>query len=169
MISLAIGFDQREAISYHVFCQSILEKSSQPVAFTPLVLTGLASLYKETHKDASNSFIYSRFLTPLIFGYSGWAIYADSDMVCQRDISELWSLRNDRYAVMVVPHDYKTKHRRKYLGNVNQDYPRKNWSSLILWNNLLQVLSPTIPELSFIDLIGLRTKTLGGFHSSGTG
>ncbi|MGA0825485.1 MAG: glycosyltransferase, partial [Burkholderiaceae bacterium] len=134
MISLAIGFDQREAISYHVFCQSILEKSSQPVAFTPLVLTGLASLYKETHKDASNSFVYSRFLTPFIFGYSGWAIYADSDMVCQRDISELWNLRNDRYAVMVVPHDYKTKHGRKYLGNVNQDYPRKNWSSLILWN-----------------------------------
>jgi hypothetical protein len=22
----------------------------------------------------------------------------------------------------------------KYLGNKNEDYPRKNWSSLILWN-----------------------------------
>ena len=37
MIPIAIGFDQQEAISYHVFCQSILEKSSQPVAFTPLM------------------------------------------------------------------------------------------------------------------------------------
>lgn len=108
MIPIAIGFDQQEAISYHVFCQSILEKSSQPVAFTPLVLAGLASLYKETHKDASNSFIYSRFLTPFLFNYEGWAIYADSDMVCLRDVGELWALRNESYAVMVVPHDYKT-------------------------------------------------------------
>jgi len=34
----------------------------------------------------------------------------------------------------VVKHDYKTKHPVKYLGNANDDYPRKNWSSVILWN-----------------------------------
>jgi hypothetical protein len=35
---------------------------------------------------------------------------------------------------MCVKHDYKTKAQDKYLGNKNQDYPRKNWSSLVLWN-----------------------------------
>jgi hypothetical protein len=76
---------------------------------------------------------------PALCGYEGWAIFADaSDMVCRADIAELWALRDERYAVQVVKHDYRTKHHRKYVGTemecANLDYPRKNWSSLILWN-----------------------------------
>ena len=37
-------------------------------------------------------------------------------------------------AVQVVQHDYQTKANVKYLGNRNENYPRKNWSSVILWN-----------------------------------
>ena len=55
-------------------------------------------------------------------------------MICRADIAELWALRDPRTAVQVVKHDYKTKFPRKYLGSKNEDYPRKNWSSLILWN-----------------------------------
>jgi lipopolysaccharide biosynthesis glycosyltransferase len=66
--------------------------------------------------------------------YKGWAIYADGDMICREDIAKLWDLRDEKYAVMVVQHDYRTVHKQKYLGNKNEDYPRKNWSSLILWN-----------------------------------
>jgi hypothetical protein len=36
--------------------------------------------------------------------------------------------------VQVVKHDYKTRMPVKYLGSPNEDYPRKNWSSVILWN-----------------------------------
>lgn len=67
-------------------------------------------------------------------GFDGWAIFADGDMICRADLAELWSLRDERYAVMVVKHDYQTKATRKYLGNKNENYPRKNWSSLVLWN-----------------------------------
>ena len=66
--------------------------------------------------------------------FNGWAIYADGDMVCLEDIKKLWDLRDDKFAVQVVKHDYKTKVKSKYWGNKNEDYPRKNWSSLILWN-----------------------------------
>jgi lipopolysaccharide biosynthesis glycosyltransferase len=55
-------------------------------------------------------------------------------MICLADIANLWSLRDESKAVMVVKHEYKTKAAEKYLGNKNEDYPRKNWSSLILWN-----------------------------------
>jgi len=55
-------------------------------------------------------------------------------MVCNADITELWNLRDPSKVVQVVKHDYKTKINVKYLGNKNEDYPRKNWSSLILWN-----------------------------------
>ena len=132
-INIVVGFDQREAIAYHTFTQSIIEKSSIPVFFTPLAVNTLKD-YKETHKDRSNDFIYSRFLTPYLNNFTGWAIFADGDMVCQSDIKELWDLRDESKALLVVKHNYQTKKSIKYLGNINENYPRKNWSSLILWN-----------------------------------
>lgn len=132
-IKIVVGFDQREAIAYHTFSQSVLEKSSLPVLFLPLSINTLKG-YKETHNDKSNDFVYSRFLTPYLNNFEGWAIFADGDMVCQSDIKELWDLRDETKALQVVMHDYKTKFNQKYLGNTNENYPRKNWSSLILWN-----------------------------------
>lgn len=114
-----------------------MNHSSRPVSFTPLALRCLHE-YKETHVDGSNAFIYSRFLVPHLQNYKGWAIFADGDMLCRADINELWEMRDPHCAAMVVKHNYKTKHPQKYLGTsmqtVNADYPRKNWSSVILWN-----------------------------------
>jgi lipopolysaccharide biosynthesis glycosyltransferase len=136
-IPLYVGFDDREAAAYHTFCHSVISHASHPVAFMPLALHTLRG-YDESHSDGSNAFIYSRFLVPHLQGFKGWAIFADGDMICREDINELWMLRDNRYAVMVAKHDYKTKHKRKYLGSamqtINQDYPRKNWSSVMLWN-----------------------------------
>ena len=132
-VKIVVGFDQREAIAYHTFSQSVLEKSSLPALFLPLSINTLKG-YKETHNDKSNDFVYSRFLTPYLHNFEGWAIFADGDMVCQSDIKELWDLRDETKALQVVMHDYKTKFNQKYLGNTNENYPRKNWSSLILWN-----------------------------------
>ncbi len=133
LIRLAVGFDQREAVAYHVFCQSVISKSSLPIVFLPLALRNLP-MYSERHSDGSNNFIYSRFLTPYLYNFSGWAIFADGDMVCNEDIAKLWALRDESKAVIVAPHNYKTKASQKYLGNKNENYPRKNWSSVILWN-----------------------------------
>lgn len=133
MINIAIGFDEREGIAYHVCSQSIIKRASEPVSITPLALNTMRE-YHESHKDGSNAFIYSRFLTPYLMNYQGWCIFLDGDMVLDDDIAKLWAMRDDRYAVMVVKHEYKTKAHEKYLGNVNEDYPRKNWSSVILWN-----------------------------------
>jgi lipopolysaccharide biosynthesis glycosyltransferase len=132
-INLVVGFDQREAIACYTFIQSVIEKSSLPVSFITLALTGLSG-YTEKHTDKSNDFVYSRFLTPYLNDYRGWAIFADGDMVCLEDIKHLWDLRDESKALMVVKHNYQTKAHKKYLGNKNENYPRKNWSSLILWN-----------------------------------
>lgn len=133
VIPIFVGYDPRESVAYHTFCQSVLSQSSEPVSFCPLALNTLSE-YSEEHKDGSNQFIYSRFLVPHLMGHKGWAIFADGDMVLNDDIANLWALRDYRYAAMVVKHDYKTKHPVKYLGAKNDDYPRKNWSSVILWN-----------------------------------
>ncbi len=133
MIRLMVGFDQREAVAFHTFVQSVINVTSLPVSVMPLVLNALPG-YTETHNDGSNTFIYSRFLTPYLTNFEGWAIFADGDMICREDLKNLWDLRDDRYAVMVVKHDYQTKAHQKYLGNKNENYPKKNWSSVILWN-----------------------------------
>jgi len=132
-INLVIGFDQKEAVAYHVFCQSAIEQSTIPLQIIPLSMNSIYSA-KNFSRDGSNAFIYSRFLTPYLMDFNGWAIFADGDMICKDDLAKLWGLRDSSKAVQVVKHDYKTKFSKKYLGNKNENYPRKNWSSLILWN-----------------------------------
>ena len=133
MINLYVGYDEREAIAYHVFCHSVIKNTSIPVKITPLVLSQLKD-FNETHQDRSNDFVYSRFLTPYLNEFNGWAIFADGDMICQADLKELIGMADPNKALMVVKHDYQTKASIKYLGNINENYPRKNWSSVILWN-----------------------------------
>ena len=132
-VKIYIGFDQRESVAYHTFVQSLIDHASIPLDITPLAVKTLKG-YEEKHEDKSNDFVYSRFLTPFLNDFKGWAIFVDGDMICQTDIKELLDLRDNSKALQVVKHDYKTKANQKYLGNINQDYPRKNWSSVILWN-----------------------------------
>ena len=149
-IPIFIGYDPREAVAFHVCANSIIRHASQPVAIIPLALN-LFQDYTETHTDGSNQFIYSRFLVPHLMGFKGWAIFIDGDMIVRGDIVELWNLRESDKDVMVVKHDYKTRMTEKYLGAKNEDYPRKNWSSVILWNcsnHPIQRLTPAFIEKS---------------------
>jgi lipopolysaccharide biosynthesis glycosyltransferase len=132
-IPIFVGYDPREAVAYHTCANSIIRQASRPVAIVPLALN-LFEDYTETHTDGSNHFIYSRFLVPHLMDYTGWAIFIDGDMIVRDDIVKLWELRVLNQDVMVVKHDYKTRMPVKYLGSKNEDYPRKNWSSVILWN-----------------------------------
>jgi lipopolysaccharide biosynthesis glycosyltransferase len=145
MINIFIGYDHREAIAYHVCANSIIRHSSKPVSLTPLALQNMQD-YEEKHTDGSNQFIYSRFLVPHLMEYKGWAIFMDGDMLLRDDIEKLWALRDESKAVMVVKHDYKTKMTEKYLGSKNENYPRKNWSSVILWNCEHPANSVVTPE-----------------------
>lgn len=132
-IPIFVGYDPREAVAYHTCANSIIRHASKPVAIIPLALN-LFEDYTETHTDGSNHFIYSRFLVPHLMNFEGHAIFIDGDMIVRDDIVKLWELRDFGKDVQVVKHDYKTKMKEKYLGAKNEDYPRKNWSSVILWN-----------------------------------
>jgi hypothetical protein len=133
-IRLFVGFDPREAAAFHVCTQSIIELSSEPVAIYPLALNNLDRFYGERHVDGSNAFVYSRFLVPYLCNWLGFAIFLDGDMLLREDIAKLWAMRRADRGVHVVQHEYKTRHPTKYLGARNDDYPRKNWSSVIVWN-----------------------------------
>lgn len=133
-LRIFIGYDPREAVAYHVCCNSIIRHASVPVAFTPLALNTLRGCYEEKHTDGSNAFIYSRFLVPYLCGFKGRALYLDGDMLVKDDVAKLFGCLRHDHDVAVVKHNYTTKARAKYLGNKNENYPRKNWSSVIVWN-----------------------------------
>ncbi len=145
MINIFIGFDRRETVAYHTLCQSILERASEPVAFTPVKYSHVKGVYtRGWHPKQSTSFSVTRFLVPWMSGYSGWSIFMDCDILCRADIADLWRLRDPSKAVQVVQHDYKPATAIKFLGHVQTDYGRKNWSSVMLFNNhRCRVLTPT--------------------------
>jgi len=132
-IPVFVGYDPREAIAYHVCANSIIRNASAPVAIIPVALN-LFTDYKETHGDNSNHFVYTRFLVPYLMDFKGRAIFIDGDMVVRGDIIELYESLQTAHDVAVVKHDYKTRMPVKYMGAPNEDYPRKNWSSVIVWD-----------------------------------
>ena len=136
MIRIFIGFDERETVAWHVLTHSILARSSVPVAFTPLALNNLKGEFtRQREALQSTDFSFSRFLTPYLSGYEGWSLFMDCDMLVRRDIAELWALRDDRYAVMCVKHDHQPKEAVKFLDQPQTPYNKKNWSSVMLFNN----------------------------------
>ncbi len=131
-----VGFDSKEVVAYHVLCQSIIERSSIPVVFSPIVLDNLQGVFtRERNPLQSTEFSFSRFLVPYLSDYRGWSIFMDCDMLARADIAELWALRDDKWSAMCVKHDYVPKVETKFLGQTQTKYEKKNWSSMILFNN----------------------------------
>lgn len=136
MIRVFIGFDAREAVAYSVLSHSILARASIPVAIAPLMLSQLGDVFKrERNPLQSTDFAFSRFLVPYLSGYEGWSLFMDCDMLMRRDVAELWAMRDERYAVQVVQHDHVPRETTKFLGQPQTAYPKKNWSSVMLFNN----------------------------------
>ena len=136
MIPVFIGFDPRETVAFNVLSHSIQARASQPVAIAPLILGQLGSvLTRPRHPLQSSDFSFSRFLTPYLSGYRGWSIFMDCDMLMLDDIAKLYALCDERYAVMVVKHNHVPRESRKFLGEPQSKYEKKNWSSVMLFNN----------------------------------
>lgn len=144
MIRVFVGFDPAESATFHVLSNSIRRHSSMPVSIAPVSLNNLEGiLTRDRHPLQSNDFSFSRFLVPWMCNYEGWAIFMDCDMLFRDDIAKLWAHRDDKFSVKCVHHNHVPVETEKYLGNVQTKYERKNWSSVMLFNNSkCRVLTP---------------------------
>lgn len=132
-----IGWDSRETIAADVCEMSIHDNASEAVSVTMLKQIHLreAEIYtRPEDTQGSTEFTFTRFLVPHLNRYQGWAVFCDCDFLWMGDIQELLAQADDRYAVMVVKHDYRPQNSVKMDGKAQTYYPRKNWSSMILWN-----------------------------------
>lgn len=135
LIRVFVGWDPREKVAYDVLQHSIQERSSKPVLVGPVRLSQLDIFKRPRDPLQSTDFSFSRFLVPYLCDYDGWAVFMDCDMLCQDDIAKLWKLRDPQYAVQVVKHDYQPIETTKFLNQPQTRYAKKNWSSVILFNN----------------------------------
>jgi len=136
-LRLYVGYDSREDIAWQVCRHSVLQHASKPVEVTPLKLPELRAqgIYtRPVDTLGSTEFTFSRFLVPALAGYRGWAVFCDCDFLWFADIADLFAQAQDRYAVMVVQHDYQPKEAVKMDGKPQAIYPRKNWSSFMIFN-----------------------------------
>lgn len=131
-----IGYDPREDIAYQVCKHSILSKQQDaiihPLKQQQLRETGWYT--RPVDKLASTEFTFTRFLVPELTGFKGWALFIDCDTILTTDIQHLFDQADDKYAVMCVQHDYTPKQATKMDGKKQTIYPRKNWSSVMLFN-----------------------------------
>ena len=153
--SIWLGYDPRETAAFAVAKHSI-RRFDRHIPIYGLVLDHLQKsglYYRPTRSDNKNidgrkvrrlwdvisdapmstEFALTRFLVPTL-AKTGWALFADCDIMVRRNINALFALSRPDKAVMVVKHDYHQAEGRKLDGQLQTIYPRKNWSSVMLLN-----------------------------------
>jgi lipopolysaccharide biosynthesis glycosyltransferase len=156
-----IGYDSREDIAYHVCKHSILTKNSD-VDVQALIQKNLrkAKIYnRPVDALASTEFTFTRFLVPQLMNFKGWALFCDCDIIFLNDVKELFDQADDKYAVMCAKHDYNPTEKVKMDGKRQTQYPRKNWSSVVLFN----CAHPSNKKLT-TDLVNEQSLNGAYFH-----
>jgi lipopolysaccharide biosynthesis glycosyltransferase len=136
MIRWFIGYDKDESVAAYVLAHTIQTRSSIPVSITFLNRRNLDGLYTRPRSNIeSTDFSMSRFLVPYLCNYEGHAIFTDCDMICRDDPAKLWAWRDSRYSAQVVKHNHQPKEDKKFLDQPQTKYEKKNWSSVVIFNN----------------------------------
>ncbi|NKX45338.1 glycosyltransferase [Roseicyclus persicicus] len=148
-LKVFVGYDSREDIAWQVCRHSIHRHSSADLEVYPLKLTTLRELglYTRQADKASTEFSLTRFLTPYLGAHDGWSIFVDCDFLFTVDVRSVLQNANREKAVYVVQHDYTPANAIKMDGQAQTTYPRKNWSSFILFNNAHPDVKALTPEV----------------------
>lgn len=161
-LRIFIGYDSREPLALEVCAFSISRRASAPVSFTPLNVNHLKSIYTRG-PNGTTEFSLTRFLVPYLSGYEGVSIFMDCDFLVRCDIYEVLKAAEPAASVSICPHDYTPRAGLKATG-VQTTYPRKNWSSLMVFNNAVcRKLTPEyVNTASPTDLHRLAWTSLYG-------
>ena len=136
MRKVFVGYTSYQDVVYRVAKHSI-ERHSPDVKCYPIIQQSLRDLgiyYRDVDKNGTTEFSITRFLTPWLAGHKGWVMFCDNDVLALTDVNEFFDQADNKYAVMVVKHNHTPGDTVKLDGQVQTQYPRKNWSSVVLWN-----------------------------------
>lgn len=165
--SVFIGYDSREPIAYEVARHSILKRTKSDISIIPLKLSTMRELgiyTRPSDKLGSTEFTFSRFWVPYLMGYNGLGIFIDCDFLVNCDIMEMFAIAEKSFedpniAVSLCKHDYVPRAGDKMDGQTQHVYPRKNWSSSMVFN----CAHPLNRRLT-LNILNDETKTGKYFH-----
>lgn len=149
-VKVFVGYDSREDIAWQVCRHSMVRHASAPLSVIPLRQDSLRELGLYTRPadaSASTEFSLTRFLTPFLSAQDGWVLFCDCDFLFTGDVLEVFEGLDPYKAVYCVQHDYTPVHAVKMDGKKQTTYPRKNWSSFMLFNCAhpdVQALTPDV-------------------------
>lgn len=141
-----IGYDHREVDAYGACISSLRAHARGRFTVHPVSYTLLGMRYRRavqrnqnglwdpiSQAPMSTDFSLARFWVPLLH-QRGPALFCDGDFMFRAPVEDLFDLYDPRYIVQVVQHDQAKGGDLKMDGQVQTHYPRKNWSSLVLFN-----------------------------------
>ena len=132
-----VGYDRREDIAWQVCRHSLLRHAHEELTVLPLRQSDVRELglYTRPHDPGSSTdFSLTRFLTPYLAAQSGWVIFCDCDFLFTTDVRQVLRGLDPAKAVYCVQHDYTSAYDLKMDGKRQTSYPRKNWSSFVVFN-----------------------------------
>lgn len=144
-----LGWDADEMIAHVVAAFSMRARASRELDVQRLALGELQASGLYTRPTArvdgrlwdeasgapmSTGHAIGRFFVPTLCQFSGWALFADGDILVRADLAQLFALADPKFAVQVVQHPPMQAVATKKDGAVQQLYARKNWSSVMLFN-----------------------------------
>jgi len=136
-VKVFVGYDSREDIAWQVCRHSLLRHSDNNVNVIPLRQSALRELGLYTRAidaAASTEFSLTRFLTPFLAAQRGWVMFCDCDFLFTTDVRNVLQGLDPAKALYCVQHDYVPAHQVKMDGKRQAAYPRKNWSSFMIFN-----------------------------------
>jgi lipopolysaccharide biosynthesis glycosyltransferase len=148
-LKIYVGYDSREDIAWQVCRYSILRHASSDVEIYPLKQNHLRELglYVRSADKAATEFSLTRFLAPYLAAHDGWTLFVDCDFLFTTDVMKILEGTDRNKAIYVVKHDYTPANEMKMDGQTQTSYPRKNWSSCMLFNNAHPLVKGLTPEV----------------------
>ena len=140
-MKIFIGYEPNHPDMFEVCRKSILNFNSTH-EIIPLKKSEISE-YTRPFQNESTEFAFTRFLVPQLCDYEGEALFCDGDFLWLCDPEEVMDYFSDEHTVHVVKHPNFLIKPKKMKGKKNHAYPRKYWSSLMLFNN------PKCKELTY--------------------
>ena len=157
-IKVFIGLDEPYKIVYDVCKYSILKNNKKyNLDIIPINYNTVKDYNRVKDQYESTQFSFARFWTPFESDFKGVSIFLDSDFLFLDSIDSLIDLYDEEKAIMCCKHNYKPTNSKKMDNKVQTVYPRKNWSSLIIFNN-------SHPKNKILEPFMLNTSTGSYLH-----
>jgi hypothetical protein len=163
-----IGYDSREAKAYDV-CKFSIEQVSD-IKINKLFSEDMETYNRDWGEPQSTDFTFTRFWVPQLSNYEGWSFFVDCDFVFLADPLDILKDIDESKAAYVVQHPgYIPNSQIKMDGVAQHRAYRKNWASLILFNNshpknkrlTTEFLNNHRPGLDFHQLRWLDDEDIG--------